>query len=468
MLISRRSLLKRGSLLAASAAVWPSWMPRMAFRKDGTDPKGDILVVCFARGGYDGLNMVIPYLDEGFYFSRRPTVAIPAPDSTATNKALRLDDDFGMHPVIGSSDGGRWKEWFDAGILGIVHAVHMDDTTRSHFDAMDFMERGTPGEKRLSSGWIGRHLETMAASSESPFRAVGMGSIMQRSLRGSVPAVTLQSIADFHLQGRTDEVAKFQENLQRLYGGDGWLDQEGQQTFAALDLLAASVGGAPYVPTPGAVYRDNDGFHQGLKQIAQLVKADVGLEVACVDLGGWDTHANQVNPDDPTVGNMANRLSSLSTGITAFIDDLQDRFDPTEKDKQGVTVVVMSEFGRRAFENGTYGTDHGHGNAMFVFGRGINGGEVFVNPWPGLADEDLDRGDLAGTTEYRDVLGEILEKRVGNDRITEVFPDHVFNYRGVARPLDTGVVPSPTPGVEPTPDPGPGDDHRVFLPWGNR
>ena len=203
-----------------------------------------------------------------------------------------------------------------------------------------------------------------------------------------------------------------------------------------------------------------------MKQIAQLVKADVGLEVACIDLGGWDTHANQVTAADPTVGNMANRLRSLSTGVSALITDLQDRFDATEKDKQGITVVVMSEFGRRVMENGGLGTDHGHGNAMFTFGRGINGGKVYTNPWPGLADENLDRGDLKGTTEYRDVLGEILEKRVGNDRVGEVFPDHVFNYLGLARALEGGTTIEPTPVPVPT-DVAPSPDNKIYLPWTN-
>lgn len=466
MAITRRSFLQRGSLLAASAAVWPSWMPRMVFRKEGEDPSGDVLIVVFARGGYDGLNMVIPYLDEGYYFGRRPTLAIPAPDDlSAPSRAYDLDGDFGMHPVLGSPDAGRWKEWFDSGILGIVHAVHQEDPTRSHFDAMDFMERGTPGEKRVQSGWLGRHLETMVAKTESPFRAVGMGTMLQASLRGPVPAVTLQSIADFHLQGRTDEIARFQEHLSRLYGGDGWLDQEGQQTFAALDLLQERIGSGAYTPENGAIYLDNDGFHQGMRQIAQLIRADVGLEVACIDLGGWDTHANQVNTGDTTTGNMANRLRSLSTGVSALITDLRNRFDPTEKNEQGITIVVMSEFGRRAFENGGLGTDHGHGNAMFTFGRGINGGKVYTNPWPGLADEDLDRGDLRGTTEYRDVLAEILEKRIGNDRVAEIFPGHIFNYMGLARPLEAGTV-VPTPVPVPT-DETPEREHTIHLPWTN-
>lgn len=470
MALTRRSLFERSGALALSTAVWPSWMPRMAFRKENQAPKGDILIVVFARGGYDGLNMVIPYLDEGNYNRLRPTIAIPAPDANAARKALDLDGRFGLHPALGNADEGRWKEWWDEGILAMAHAVAMDNDTRSHFDAMDFMERGTPGSKQARDGWLGRHLSTLANQNESPFRAVGLGSQLQASLRGPVPAIALQSIADFHLQGRSTEVARFQQHLQMLYSGDDWLDQQGQATFAALDLLEKSIGGSTYTPSNGARY-GNDGFSRGMMQIAQLVKAEVGLEVACVDIGGWDTHANQVVAGDVTNGNMATRMRELAGGISALITDLHDRFEAGSA-KQGVTVVVMSEFGRRAFENGGVGTDHGHGNVMFAFGRGIRGKKVYLNRWPGLADDNLDRGDLARTAEYRDILGEILLKRTGNTGIAEVFPGHAFNFLGLASELGGGPVVNPTtppePTAVPTTVPQPTDPtapaHRIFIP----
>jgi uncharacterized protein (DUF1501 family) len=309
----------------------------------------------------------------------------------------------------------------------------------------------------------------MVTENGSPFRAVGMGNMLQAALRGPVPAVTLQSIADFHLQGRPEEIVRFQQHLQRLYGGDGWLDTEGQSTFAALEMLEEKIGGQTYQPSNGASYQQN-GFHAGLMQVAQLIKADVGLEVACIDIGGWDTHANQVDVADPTTGGMANNMTTLASGVTAFLTDLRDHWEGENPDP-GVTVVVMSEFGRRVGENGGRGTDHGHGNAMFVFGSGVNGGKVFVNPWPGLTEDKLVRGDLAGTTEYRDVLGEILVKRVGNSRISEVFPDHSFNFVGLARARGT-AVPTPVPTDEqPTPVPSPTvatPERRIFLPWLNR
>ncbi|MFQ5459242.1 MAG: DUF1501 domain-containing protein [Anaerolineae bacterium] len=463
MAYTRRDLLGRGGLMALSAAAWPRWMPRMVFRREDAAPSGDILVVVFMRGACDGLNLVIPYGDEAEYFRRRPSIGIPAPDANVPDgqKAMDLDGFFGMHPVMARADQGNWKQWWDAGVMAVVHAMHMDDTTRSHFDAMDFMERGTPGEKRVNTGWLGRHLELMSGTG-SPFRAVGIGNYLQASLRGPIPAAALQSIAEFHLNGRQSEIAQFQARLQSLYGGEGWLDGEGQATFAALELLQTGLGGDEYTPEHGARYGDN-GFSRGLKQIAQLIKADVGLEVACVDIGGWDTHAGQVTPGTPAAGRMAQLADWLSNGITAFMTDLQPNFIGGAEPR--VTIVTMSEFGRRATENGGNGTDHGHGNLMFLFGAGINGGEVYTNPWPGLRDEDLYRGDLAGTSEYRDVLGEILAKRLGNTQIDQVFPNHAFEFHGVAKerefePPTPG--PSPTPGATATPA---GPNSRIYLPW---
>ena len=326
------------------------------------------------------------------------------------------------------------------------------------------MERGTPGQKVRKDGWLGRHLSSFATQNESPFRAVGMGTQLQASLRGEVPAVALRSIAEFHLQGRQSEIDRFQQHLETLYGGDGWLDEQGQATFAALDMLQDAVGDTEYKPENGANYGDN-GFGRGMMQIAQLVKAEVGLEVACIDLGGWDTHANQVDPDNPTTGNMANRMSQMAGGISGFITDLHERFE-SQSLKQGVTVLVMSEFGRRVAENGGLGTDHGHANCWYVFGRGINGGEIYVRDWPGL--QDLYRNDdLKRTTEYRDVLGEILLKRMGNANVSDVFPSHVFNFLGLAREVEAPVSPTATPPVVPptvTPvDPGP-DENKIFIP----
>ncbi|MCB0217790.1 MAG: DUF1501 domain-containing protein [Caldilineae bacterium] len=472
MTITRRTLFERSGMLALGSAVWPSWMPRMAFRKQDELPTGDIMVVVFARGGYDGLNMVIPYHDEADYFTLRPRIGIPAPDSNAGRKAFDLGGEngqqWGLHPTLAGAGQGGWGRWWDEGILAMAHAVAQDDPTRSHFDAMDYMERGTPGQKLRSDGWIGRHLYSVANANHSPFRAVGMGSQLQASLRGPVPAVALRSIAEFHLQGRQAEIDRFQQHLETLYGGDGWLDTQGQATFAALDLLQDAIANTNYTPSNGANYGQT-GLGRGMMQIAQLVKAEVGLEVACIDIGGWDTHANQVAGDDPTTGGMANRMLELSQGISALITDLHDRFEPGSV-KQGITIVVMSEFGRRAYENGGLGTDHGHGNVQFLFGRGINGGKVYTRRWPGLSSDNLDRGDLARTIEYRDVLGEVLVKRMGNAKVSEVFPGHTFNFLGLAKE-DAGV-PTPVPTERPTAVPKPTDvapdRHEIYVPLVNR
>lgn len=446
MAISRREVLGRSGVLALNAMAWPGRLPGLVFRREQSSPAGDVLIVVFQRGGVDGLNMVPPYGEEASYFRRRPTIGIPAPDSTAARKAVDLDGFFGLHPALAAPDAGNWIEWYQEGMLAVVHAAHMDNATRSHFDAMDYMERGTPGEKRIPSGWLGRHLAAKAMQNGSAFRAVGIGTMLQQSLRGQLPAVTLESIAEFRLQGRPTMIERFGRDLEQIHAGDDWLDREGQATFAALDLLAERVGQAQYRPSNGAQYGTNDGFHRGLMQIAQLIKADIGLEVACVDINGWDHHADEVTAEDPTAGNLANMLLRMGTGLTAFLTDMRDYLG--NGSGPGITIVTMSEFGRRASENASRGTDHGHGNVMFLLGRAVNGRQVFTRPWPGLAEDDLDRGDLAGTTEYRDVLGEILSRRLGNDRIADVFPHHTFDFPGLVK--DLVVPPTATPTEEPT------------------
>lgn len=473
MALSRRKALERTGVLALGGIAGPGWAPGRVLRRAQAAPGGDVLVVMFQRGGVDGLNMVPPYGEETRYFARRPTIGIPAPDSNAARKAVDLDGFFGLHPSLASPDAGNWIEWYREGMLAVVQAAHMDNPTRSHFDATDHMERGTPGEKRIPSGWLGRHLVTKAVQAGSAFRAVGVGTMLQQSLRGEVPAVTLETVAGFRLQGRATMIDRFQADLEQVHAGDGWLDLEGQGTFAALDLLAARVGQAEYRPAHGAQYTANDAFHRGLMQIAQLIKADIGLEVACVDINGWDHHANEVSADDPTVGTLATMLLRMSTGLTAFLTDMRDHLG--DGSGPGITVVTMSEFGRRASENASLGTDHGHGNVMFLLGRAVNGGRVYANPWPGLADDDLDRGDLAGTTEYRDVLGEILSKRMGNTRIEDVFPDHTFRAHGLVKDLVMPPTPTPTrqptatPTERPTATPTRQDDqHPAYLPWAKK
>lgn len=458
MILSRRDLLQ-GAGVASAAAILPSWMPRLAFRARGQAARGDVLVVVFLRGGMDGLSAVVPYQERNYYDSRRG-IAFAAPKAGDAKSTIRLDDRFALNPALVSL-----KSAWDDGQLAVVHATGMPDPTRSHFDAMDYMERGTPGASGITTGWLGRHLEVTAKATDSPFRAIGWGAMLQQSLRGPVPAAALQSIADFHLQGRPGELAAFRQRLQALYGGGDWFDETAVATFEALDLLERA-DPSRYQPEGGATYADTH-FGQGLKQIAQLIKADVGLEVACIDLGGWDTHTSQVwgNTSDPTRGAMFNLLRELDQGLGAFHRDLGRRFaDP------GVTLVTMSEFGRRVAQNAANGTDHGHGNCIFVLSGAAQPG-MHVQ-WPGLEPADLEDGDLAITIDYRDILAEILFERLGNEQLDEVFPGHTPVFHGVVRDSG-GAIPNPTataaPAATATPVPTlrPGERperSKIYLP----
>ena len=417
---SRRSFVQRMGVLTLGGLSLPYWMPRLFFAAPDAPSRGDVLICVFLRGAMDGLSAVVPYAEAGYY-DRRPTIAVP--DSAV----LDLDGQFGLHPAL-----APLLDIWQAKDLAIVDAAGSPDPTRSHFDAMDFMERGTPGEKLVGTGWIGRHLETMASEKESPFRAVGMGAMLQTSLRGPVPALALQSIADFHLRGRVEEIAQVQTTLEQLYtAGDGAgtpLAQQAVQTLDAIDFLEAA-DPLQYEPQHGAVYPEDE-FGLGLRQVAQLIRADVGLEVACVDAGGWDTHESMGTYQE---GRMAGLLENLAAALGAFYTDLQDEMDR-------ICLVTMSEFGRRVQENGSRGTDHGHGNCMFLIGGGIRGGKVY-GQWPGLSDEQLDRGDLAVVTDYRDVLAEIVQKRLGNDALDTVFPDYEPAFLGLVDPLPPAFDP---------------------------
>lgn len=402
--LSRRDFLKLASAYAVAPSV-PAWMPRMAFAPQGVEPPGDILVVVFQRGGMDGLNAVIPHGDADYYH-RRTNLAIPEPQDGSDKTGIDLDGFFGLHPSL-----LPLKDLWDEKTLAIVHAVGSPDPTHSHFDAMDYMERGTPGEKSISTGWIGRHLQTAPWQNDSPFRAIGMGGVMQAALRGPVPVTTLQSIADFHLQGDASQLTEIRQRLAALYSLGSSLDSNAVDTFSAVDLLS-QIDVSNYVPVNGVVYPETE-FGMAMKQVAQISKAEIGLEVACVDIGGWDTH----NAEGQLEGELPDLLNEFSTGLAALYHDLGER-------AKRVTIVSMSEFGRRAQENASGGTDHGHGNCMFVMGGGVNGGKVY-GEWPGLATDKLyGPGDLAVKTDYRDVLAEVVGKRLKNSNLSDVFPNY--------------------------------------------
>ncbi len=413
--IKRRDILKKSGVLALGMLAYPAWMPRIALRSNDAPPAGDILVAIFMRGGADGLNILVPHGDRNYY-SLRDTIAISQPKSAQPDSAIDLDGFFGLHPAL-----RPLKELFDQRVLAGVHAAGSPDPTHSHFDAMDYMERGTPGEKQMSTGWIGRHLQVKASDNKSPFRALGLGTIVQQSLRGPVPAIALQSIADYHLRGDSTELEKIQQTLASLYEGADFLQAEGQETLVAMQVLA-KVAQSGYTPAKGAQYPQGY-FGQALRTLAQLIKGEIGVEVAAVDIGGWDTHQQE----DGESGQMPRLLTEFGQGLLAFYADLQDRM-------KDITLVSMSEFGRRAQENSSHGTDHGHGNVMFVMGGGVNGGKVYCN-WPGLAADKLyGPGDLAVTTDFRDVLGEVVQKRLANSNLAAVFPNYSkFNFRGIVK-----------------------------------
>lgn len=423
---TRRDLLRRTGVLALGALTLPPWMPRVALAAEGK-AQGDILVCVFMRGAADGLNLVVPLGDKN-YFDARPTLALAEPRAGKDDSAIALDNFFGLHPML-----KPLKEIFDAGALAIVHAVGSPDPTHSHFDAMDFMERGTPGEKSIPTGWIGRHLQTMASSNQSPFRAIGMGTLLQQSLRGPVSATSLQSIADFHLQGDQKKIASFQNALASLYAGDSFIEAQGQLTLQTMrDLM--KIASDKYTPSGGAEYPDTS-FGKAMANVAQLIKAEVGLEVACVDLGGWDTHVQQDTQ-------MPRLIDEFAKSLAAFHADMHDQM-------KRITLVTMTEFGRRVQENTGKGTDHGHGSVMFLMGGGVNGGKVYGD-FPGLSKDNLyGPGDLAITTDFRDVLGEIVQKRLANSNLASVFPNYnTFKFRGVFK--DNRVAQStPTQAAQP-------------------
>ena len=396
-------------LLSPSRA---SWMPRLAFAPKNSAPRGDTLVVIFLRGAADTLNIVVPHAEDAYY-KLRPTLGIPRPDDNkASLRTLDLDGFFGFHPAM-SPLLDAWTEKQ----LAIIHACGAPDESRSHFKAMELMERGVDSESGPASGWIGRHLATLDTGNHSPLRAVGLGEMPQRSLSGTVPVSALRSIADFHLKGDERAVTQMRAALDTIYSGADSFSVLGQETLAILDILQK----LDPTQSPISNYPMTD-FALALQQVSMLIKADAGLEVAAIDLGGWDTHFAQGGAE----GQQARLIKELSEGLAAFHADLRDRMS-------NITVVTMSEFGRRAAENGSFGTDHGHGSMMMVMGANVDGGKVH-GAWPGLGDGQLiGPGDLAVTTDYRDVLSEILVKRLNNPALADIFPGYQSTLRGILK-----------------------------------
>ncbi len=400
MKISRRVFLKSGGVALVGMSSMPSFLQRAVGATRSPNKKK--LVVLFQRGAMDGLNVVVPFSERNYY-QMRPTIAIPEPKRGGGDAAIDLDGFFGVHPSL-----QPLVPLFHSGRLAIVQAVGSPDPTRSHFDAQDFMESGTPGMKSTDDGWLNRSLQDLPEEKPSPFRAVAFGPYLPRTLQGSAPAVALPDLRQFKMAGPQQTV---EGGFEAMYAQtvDAAMHGVGQETFEAIDSLK-KINPDQYQPANGAQYPKSR-FGQSMMEIAQLVKSDLGLEVAFLDSGGWDHHVNEGGVQ----GQLSNLLRDLGQGLAAFHQDLGDQMED-------VVFISMSEFGRTAHENGNRGTDHGHANCMFVMGGPVKGGKVYAR-WPGLNEGQLYQSrDLAVTTDFRSVLGEVIQKHVGTRDLNKVFP----------------------------------------------
>jgi uncharacterized protein (DUF1501 family) len=415
MQINRRFFLHKGTLALAGTTAIPQFLVRTVMAQSGA-ARNRRLVVIFQRGAADGLNIVVPYRENNYY-SIRPSSALPH------NPVVDLDGFFGLHPSMAA-----FKPLYDQGHLAIVHAAGSPDMSRSHFDAQDYMESGTPGVKSTDDGWLNRALQAedlRHRQEHTAFRALALGNDVPRTLAGKVPAIAISNVNNFSVGGRGPAPSPAASAFEAMYGasGDQIFHATGEETFDAVKMLRAA-NPAQYKPV--ADYPNSE-FGNNMKQIAQLLKANLGVEAAFTDVSGWDTHQNQGGVD----GQLSNRLRDFSSAIAAFWKDMGD-------DAANITLVTMSEFGRTAHENGTGGTDHGHANAMFVLGPEVKGGKVYGH-WPGLSKEQLNEGrDLALTTDYRAVLGEVVSKTLGADNLERVFPGTRLRSDGFLRLMGSG------------------------------
>jgi uncharacterized protein (DUF1501 family) len=403
MHLNRRFFLRDGALALAGTAALPSFLIRSVMAEAKTaNPGARRLVVIFQRGAADGLNVVVPYREKNYY-TMRPTIAIPA------DQVIDLDGFFGLHPSL-----APFKPLYDQGHLAIVHAAGSPDMSRSHFDAQDYMESGTPGVKGTTDGWLNRALQAedlRHQQEHTAFRALALGSQVPLTLAGKVPAIALNNIGNFSVGGHGPAPSAASNAFEAMYGdsGDRIFHATGEETFDAVKMLR-TVDPSSYKPADGVSYPNNE-FGNNMKQIAQLLKANLGVEAAFTDVTGWDTHQNQGG----VTGQLSDRLRDFSASIAAFWRDMGDS-------AEDITLVTMSEFGRTARQNGTGGTDHGHANAMFVLGGKVKGGKVYGR-WPGIDDHQLNEGrDLTVTTDFRQVLGEAVTKSIGANNMELVFP----------------------------------------------
>jgi len=422
--MNRRYFLRSGGIALASfglASAAPSFLQRVALgQTDNSLKRGrrKTLIAIFQRGAVDGLNMVAPH-GERAYYDLRPSIAIAQPKVGNPEALIDLDGFFGLHPSL-----APLKPIWNSQRLAIVHAAGSPANTRSHFDAQDYMESATPDVKSTGDGWLNRYLQTKSDPQKNLIRAVSFTQTMPRVLQGKAQALAMSNLSDFTIRaGRSS--ASVQGGFEAIYGQtvNDVLVGTGKETFAAVNYLK-EVNPAQYQPENGAQYPRTP-FGNSLLQIAQLIKAEVGLEIAFTDVGGWDTHVNEGGAR----GQLGNLLGQFGSAIAALYLDLGKRMDD-------VVILTMSEFGRTARENGNRGTDHGHANAMFVLGNAVRGGKVY-GQWPGLKSDQLYEGrDVALTTDFRDVFGEIAQRHLGVSNVQPVFPGYetsASKYKGFLR-----------------------------------
>ena len=418
--MQRIVFVRDGALALVTLGLSPSFLRRATFAAELQGArKGKILICLFQRGAADGLNMIVPH-GERAYYAARPNIAIPRPRAGSDDAALDLDGFFGLHPAL-----QPFERLYRDGLLAPIHAVGSPSATRSHFDAQDYMESGTPDRKSTEDGWLNRYLavkgtcEECASAKASPFRAVALTPQTPRILEGPAAAVAMNSLGEFTMRGAGSSA----DRLEALYrtGEADLVHGAGREMFEAVRMLQ-SANPQRYQPEHGAEYPRSQ-FGQRLREIAQLIKSGVGVEVAFADVGGWDTHVNQ----GASNGQLAARLTDFSRSVSALVTDLGDRMND-------VVILSMSEFGRMVRQNGNGGTDHGHAGAMFVIGGGVRGGKVH-GKWPGLEREQLYEGrDLALTTDFRAVFSDVLTRHLGASSLSPVFP----GFEGPSFPVFPG------------------------------
>lgn len=417
--LSRRNFLAltgSSALVAGVAATTPAWLPRVALAKDYRGTQRDVVISVYLRGAADGMSICIPW-GEDAYYSNRPNISVPRPDSGLPDSAIDLGAGlFGLNPRLSAL-----MPAYNNGHLLLVNATGSIDPSRSHFDAQRFMEVGKPNDPAISTGWLGRHLLTSAPTDPNAIlRAVGIGTGLQRTLVGGPATIPVPDLDAFGLAGSPSTVPQRRAALSDMYAlVPDPLHAAAITTAATIDLLN-TIDFAGYQPAGGAAYPV--GFlGAAFKSSAALIKAEVGVEAIAIDVQGWDTHTNE----GPLTGTLALLLSTLGDTLGAFYADMFTGQAPR------VTVVVMSEFGRRLLQNSGGGTDHGHGNVMILMGQCIAGGRV-LSQWPGLQPEQLFEGrDLAVTIDYRDILAEVVQSRLGNPDLDFVFPGYTPTMRGV-------------------------------------